>query len=140
LNLIPFELHFGRKPYVSHLMRFSCKCFILKRSNLDKFESRSSDGILFGYTPHGRFYRVFNFETNIIIESYYVTFNETAPYPHEVFECACDKEIEVNIFVDEEHASMVMKMNHYFFLHHHPSLFLLSHLKQRLLRLLPLPQ
>jgi hypothetical protein len=33
-----------------------------------------------------------------------------------------------------------MKMNHYFLLYHHPSLFLLPHLKQRLLRLLPLPQ
>jgi hypothetical protein len=33
-----------------------------------------------------------------------------------------------------------MKINHYFLLHHHPSLFLLPHLKQRLLRLLPLPQ
>jgi hypothetical protein len=32
-----------------------------------------------------------------------------------------------------------MKINHYFLLHHHPSLFLLPHLKQRLLRLLPLP-
>jgi hypothetical protein len=37
-------------------------------------------------------------------------------------------------------ASMVMKMNHYFPPHHHPSLFLLSHLKLRLLRLLPPPQ
>jgi hypothetical protein len=37
-------------------------------------------------------------------------------------------------------ASTVIKMNHYFLLHHHPSMFLLSHLKQRLLRLLPLPQ
>jgi hypothetical protein len=37
-------------------------------------------------------------------------------------------------------ASTVMKMNHYFPLHHHPSLFLLPHLKQRLLRLLPPPQ
>jgi hypothetical protein len=37
-------------------------------------------------------------------------------------------------------ASMVMKINHYFFLlHHHPSMFLLPHLKQRLLRLLHLP-
>jgi hypothetical protein len=36
-------------------------------------------------------------------------------------------------------ASMVMKMNHYFLLHHHPRLFLLPHLKQRLIRLLPLP-
>jgi hypothetical protein len=34
-------------------------------------------------------------------------------------------------------ASTVMKMNHYFHLHHHPSQFLLPHLKQRLLRLPP---
>jgi hypothetical protein len=37
-------------------------------------------------------------------------------------------------------ALTVMNMNHYFLLHHHPSLFLLPHLKQKLLRLLPLPQ
>jgi hypothetical protein len=28
----------------------------LKRGNLDKFESRSFDGILLGYIPHGRSY------------------------------------------------------------------------------------
>jgi hypothetical protein len=33
-----------------------------------------------------------------------------------------------------------MKMNHYFPLHYHLSMFLLPHLKQILLRLLPLPQ
>jgi hypothetical protein len=37
-------------------------------------------------------------------------------------------------------ASTVMKMNHYFYLHHHLSLFLLSQLKQRLLKLPPTPQ
>jgi hypothetical protein len=35
---------------------------------------------------------------------------------------------------------MVMKMNHYFPLYHQPSLLLLSHLKQMLLRLLTPPQ
>jgi hypothetical protein len=35
---------------------------------------------------------------------------------------------------------MMMKMNHYFPLHPHLSLFLIPHLKQRLLRLLPPPQ
>jgi hypothetical protein len=34
-------------------------------------------------------------------------------------------------------ASTVMKMNHYFHLHHNLSLFLLPHLKQRLLMLPP---
>jgi hypothetical protein len=31
-----------------------------------------------------------------------VTFNETAPCPCDVFECAGDKEMEESIFVDEE--------------------------------------
>jgi hypothetical protein len=102
LNLTPFELHFGCKSSVSHLRPFGCKCFLLKRGNLDKFESRSSDGILLGYTPHGRSYRVFNLETNTVVESYDVTFDETAPFPHDVFECAGDKEIEESIFVYED--------------------------------------
>jgi transposase InsO family protein len=56
LHLTPFELRFGRKPSVSHLRPFGCMCFVLKCGNLDKFESRSFDGILLGYTPHGRSY------------------------------------------------------------------------------------
>jgi hypothetical protein len=30
-----------------------------------------------------------------------VIFDEIAPYPRDVFECACDKEMEESIFVDE---------------------------------------
>jgi hypothetical protein len=101
LNLTPFELRFGCKPYVSHLRPFGCKCFILKHGNLDKFESRSFDDILLGYTPHGRSYRLFNLETNTVIESCVVTFDETAPCPHDVFECAGDKEMDESIFVHE---------------------------------------
>jgi hypothetical protein len=86
--LTPFELLFGRKPSVSHLRPFECKYFVLKCGNLDKFESRSSDGILLGYIPYDRSYRVFNLETNTVVESCDVTFNETAPYPRDVFECA----------------------------------------------------
>jgi hypothetical protein len=101
LHLIPFELHFGHKPSVSHFRPFGCKCFVLKCGNLDKFESRSFDAILLGYTPHDRSYRVYNFETNTIIESCDVTFDETTPCPRSVFECAGDKEMEESIFVDE---------------------------------------
>jgi hypothetical protein len=99
--LTPFELRIGRKPSVSHLRPFGCKCFVLRRENLDKFESHFSDGILLGYTPHGRSYRVFNLDTNTIVESYDVTFDETAPCPHDDFECIGDKEIEESIFIDE---------------------------------------
>jgi hypothetical protein len=102
LNLTPFELHFGHKLSVSDLKPFGSKCFILKRGNLDKFESRSSDCILLGYIAHGRSYRVFNIETNTVVESYDVTFDKTTPCPRDVFECSGDKEIEESIFVDEE--------------------------------------
>jgi hypothetical protein len=74
----------------------------LKHDNLDKFESCSSDGIFLGYTPNGRSYIVLNPETNTVVESCDVTFNETAPCPHDVYESAGDKEMDESIFVDEE--------------------------------------
>jgi hypothetical protein len=100
LHLTPFEFRFGRKSCVSHF-RPSDACFVLKHGNLNKFESLSSDGILLGYTPSGRSYRVFNLETNTVVESCDVTFDEIAPCPHDVFECTGDKKMEESIFVDE---------------------------------------
>jgi hypothetical protein len=102
MHLTPFELRFGCKSSVSHLRPFGCKCFVLKRGNLDKFESRSSDDILLGYTPHDRSYRVFNLETNIVAESCDVTIGETVPYSRDVFECAGDNEMGESIFINEE--------------------------------------
>jgi hypothetical protein len=102
LNLTPFELCFERKLFASHLRHFGCKCLILKHDNLDKFASRSSDDILVGYAPHSRSYRVFNTETNTVVESYNVTFTEIAPCPRDIFESAGDKEIEESIFVYEK--------------------------------------
>jgi hypothetical protein len=58
-------------------------------------------GILLGYTHHDRSYRVYNFETNIVLESCDVTFDETAPCPHGVVEYADDKEMDESIFVYE---------------------------------------
>jgi hypothetical protein len=101
LHLTPFELRFGRKPSVSHFRPFGCKCFVMKRGNLDKFESHSFDGILLGYTPHGRSYRVYNLETNTVVESCDMTFDETTPCLRGVVKCAGDKEMEERIFVDE---------------------------------------
>jgi hypothetical protein len=63
-------------------------CFVLKHGNLDKFESRSSVGVLLGYSPHDRSYCVFNLETT--------------PCLRDVFECSGDKELVESIFVDEE--------------------------------------
>jgi hypothetical protein len=69
---------------------FGCKCFILKQDNLDKFESRSSDGIFLGYTSHSHAYRVFNIEANRVVETCEVTFDETMPCSVPVFKSAGD--------------------------------------------------
>jgi hypothetical protein len=93
---------------------------------------------LLGYTPHGRSYRVYSFETNTVIESCDVTFEETAPCPRGVLECAGNNEMEESIFVDEglqgidgdEDEPLLPSTSS-------PSLFQLPHLKQRLLMLPP---
>ena len=97
-----YELMHGRTPKVSHFHVFGCKCFILKKGkNLDKFEARSVDGIFFGYATHSRAYRVLNLETNQIVETCKVTFDETQPRSSLVFECAGDDEIGEEIFEKE---------------------------------------
>ena len=96
-----YEHCFDRAPFVSHL-RPICRCFVLKRGNLDKFESRSSDGIFLGYSTHGHSYRIYNLDTNTIVESSDVTFDESVPSAGNTFETAGDQEMQNNIFVDED--------------------------------------
>jgi hypothetical protein len=99
-----YELMHGRTPKVCHFHVFGCKCFILKKGKkLDKFEARSVDGIFFGYAYHSRAYRVLNLETNQIVETCEVTFDETQPHSQLVFECAGDDELGEEIFQEEEH-------------------------------------
>jgi hypothetical protein len=86
---------------VSHFHVFGCKCFILKKGKkLDKFEARSVDGIFFGYASHSC---VLNLETNQIVETCDVTFDETQPRNQLVFECAGDDELGEEIFQEEKH-------------------------------------
>jgi hypothetical protein len=88
---------------VSHFHVFGCKCFILKKGKkLDKFEARSINGIFFGYASHSRAYRVLNLETNKIMETCEVTFDETQPRSQLVFECTGDNELG-EIFQKEKH-------------------------------------
>jgi hypothetical protein len=61
---------------------------VLKQGNLDKFKSRPSDGVFLGYALHSRAYRVLNLETNHIMETCEVAFDDTAPCLSLVFELA----------------------------------------------------
>jgi hypothetical protein len=99
-----YKLMHGPTPKVSHFHVFGCKCFILKKGkNLDKFDARSVNGIFFGYASHSRAYHVLNLETNQIVETCEVTFDETQPRSQLVFECAGDDELGEEIFQEEEH-------------------------------------
>jgi hypothetical protein len=99
-----YELMHSRTPKVSHFHVFGCKCFILKKEKkLDKFEARSVNGIFFGYTSHSRAFRVLNLETNQILKTCEVTFDETQPHSQLVFECAGDDELGEEIYQEEEH-------------------------------------
>ena len=75
---------------------------MLKAGKLDNFESRSSNGIFLGYASHSRAYRTLNLETNRIMETCEVTFDETMPCTTSVFECVGEQEIGESIFVEEE--------------------------------------
>ena len=88
-----YELRFGRQPRVDHFRFFGCRCFVLKEGNLDKFESRSSDGIFISYASHSRAYRVLIIDTNIVRETCEVTFDETVQYNSPVFEVEGDDEL-----------------------------------------------
>ena len=75
---------------------------MLKSGNLDKFESRSYDGIFLGYPAHSRGYRVYVYETNRLMETSEVTFDEASSgsSPH-VSDAGTYVQGE-GIFVDEE--------------------------------------
>jgi hypothetical protein len=94
----------SRTAKVSHFHVYGCKCFIFKKGKkLEKFKARSVDGIFFGYASHSRAYSVLNLETNQIMETCEVTFDETQPRSQLVFECAGDDELGEEIFQEEEH-------------------------------------
>jgi len=78
LKRTPYELFRGRKPNLSHLKVFGCKCFILNngKDSLGKFDSKSDEGIFVGYSQHGHAYRVYNKRTMLIEESVHVNFDE----------------------------------------------------------------
>ena len=79
LKKIPYELFKGRKPNISHLNVFECKCFILNngKDNLGKFDSKVDEGIFLGYSLHGYAYRAYNRRTMLVEESMHIVFDET---------------------------------------------------------------
>ena len=75
----PYELWKGRKLNVKYFRIFGSTCFILKdRENVEKFDSRSDEGIFLGYSSTSKAYRVYNKRTIKIMETVNVVIDESS--------------------------------------------------------------
>ena len=68
INKTSYELYKVRKPNISHLHVFGCKCFVLNngKDNLGKFDAKSDEGIFLGYSSNSKDFRIYNKRTMII--------------------------------------------------------------------------
>ena len=84
LKKTPYELYFGRKPNISHLHIFGCKCFVHNngKDNLGKFDAKSDEGIFIGYSSTSKAFRVYNKRTLQVEESIHVVFDESPSSVH----------------------------------------------------------
>ena len=62
---------------LSYLSTFGCKCFVLNngKDDLGKFDPRSDEGVIVGYSSSSKAYRVFNEIAQWIEESVHVVFD-----------------------------------------------------------------
>ncbi|XP_035830756.1 uncharacterized protein LOC118480154 [Helianthus annuus] len=72
-----YELLFKRKPLIDFFRPFGCSCTLLNtQENLIKFEAVGDICYIMGYSSTQKAYRVYNKRTKMVIESYYVDFQE----------------------------------------------------------------
>ena len=78
LNKTPYKLLNNRKPMLSYLREFGCKCFVLNNGNDDcgKFDPRSDEGVFVGCSSSSKANRIFNKRTQCTEESIHVVFDE----------------------------------------------------------------
>ena len=73
----PYESMNGRKPTISFLHVFRCRCFIKNnRDQLTKFQPKADEAILLGYSLKSKAYRVLKWRTRLLEESFDVTFDD----------------------------------------------------------------
>ncbi|GKB68441.1 ribonuclease H-like domain-containing protein [Tanacetum coccineum] len=79
-NKTPYELLFGQKPIISYIRPFGCHVTILDTlSVLGKFDGKSDEGFLVGYSLNSKAYRVYNLVTKRVEVNLHVNFLEDKP-------------------------------------------------------------
>lgn len=85
----PYELWKGKKPNLRYLV-FGRKCYILRnREQLEKFDSRSDEGVFLGYSTNSKAYRVYNLRNQSVMEFVKVVIDE---YGNEISSLSTDNE------------------------------------------------
>ncbi|GKA19238.1 putative ribonuclease H-like domain-containing protein [Tanacetum coccineum] len=80
-NKTPYELLFGHKPIISYTRPFGCHVTILDTlSVLGKFDGKSDEGFLVGYSLNSKAYRVNNLVTKKVEVNLHVNFLEEKPH------------------------------------------------------------
>nr|GEU38865.1 ribonuclease H-like domain-containing protein [Tanacetum cinerariifolium] len=77
----PYELLTGNKPSISYLKPFGCHVTILNTSDsLGKFDKKSDEGYIVGYSISSKAYRVYNLVSRKIEETMNLIFLENKPF------------------------------------------------------------
>ena len=108
LNKTSYQLWNNRKPKISYLRVFGCKCFILNtKDNLGKFDSKADERIFLGYSTSSKAYRVFNKRTLVVEESMHVVFDESNSLNPRKDICSVDDDVGdlLEINAQEENTS-----------------------------------
>jgi len=79
LKKTPYELYKGRKPNISYLRVFGCKCYVLNNgiNSLGKFDAKADEAIFLGYSLYSKAYKVFNRRTLSVEEFVHVVCDDT---------------------------------------------------------------
>lgn len=76
----PEEIWTGKKPCVKHLRQIGCKAFVLNKKSKSKWEARSDEHILVGYSVESKAYRLWRPGTKQVVKSRDVRFIENELY------------------------------------------------------------
>ncbi|GJU88326.1 putative ribonuclease H-like domain-containing protein [Tanacetum coccineum] len=79
-NKTPYELLIGKSPSISFMRPFGCPLTILNTlDSLGKFDGKSDEGYLLGYSTTSKAFRVYNKRTKRVEENLHIDFLEDQP-------------------------------------------------------------
>ncbi|GKC07597.1 putative ribonuclease H-like domain-containing protein, partial [Tanacetum coccineum] len=79
-NKTPYELITRKIPIIRYIRPFGCHTTILNTiDHLGKFEEKSDEGFLVGYSLNSKAFRVYNLETKRVEENLHINFLENKP-------------------------------------------------------------